>query len=97
MTEVSRFGEPELVKPGHSPGSSLIQPDEYKIRTTPVPRDAYGADWRGYFNDQLKNPPITAIHDGNAITVYCHSDEQPDWLETVDAAIEHANERTRAG
>jgi hypothetical protein len=74
-------------------GGSWKQPNEYKIRTTPLPPGPRGVDWRGYFNDQLKKPPVTAYHDGNAITAYCNPDGQPNWLELVDAAIEKANEQ----
>lgn len=89
---VSRVGEPELVK-GPSRSPSLKEPNEYKVRTTPLPAGPDGVDWCGYFNDQLKQPPITAYHDGTKITVYCDPDDQPDWLEKVDAAIEQANDR----
>ncbi len=68
----------------------------YEIRTTALPAGAYGVDWRGFFNDQLKSPPIIAYHDGNKITVACHPDDEPEWLEKVDAAIEYANERLKS-
>ncbi|GBE65990.1 hypothetical protein MFM001_24520 [Mycobacterium sp. MFM001] len=91
---VSRDGEPELVR-GPQPGSAK-RPNEYQIRTTPVPAGAHGADWLGLFNSQLAGPPFTAYHDGNKIIVECRPDDEPTLVETVDAAIEHANERLRA-
>jgi hypothetical protein len=71
---VSRVGEPELIH-GQS-GSSLRQPNEYRIRTTPPPAEPHRTDWLGYFNDKLKHPPITAFHNGNAITAYCEPDAE---------------------
>jgi hypothetical protein len=41
-----------------------------------------------YFNDQLKQPPITAYHDGNVITAYCPPDAESKMVEAVDVAIE---------
>lgn len=91
---ISRVGEPELVR-GPLPGS-LQQPNEYTIRTTPVPGGPHGYDWCMYFNSQLNKPPFTAIHDGKKITVYCSPDDEPKLTEAVDAAIEYANQRVRA-
>lgn len=73
-------------------GSSVKDQQKYRIRTTPLPADPAGIDWRGYFNDRLKQPPVTAYHDGNEITAYCDPEKHPDWLEKVDAAIEQTNE-----
>jgi hypothetical protein len=92
---VSRDGQPELIR-GQLPGS-LKRPNEYKIHTTPVPGGPHGKDWLGYFNSQLSQPPISGYHDGNAINVECHPDAEPKLIETVDAAIEYANERLTAG
>jgi|GEM_PF-2131573 len=92
---VSRDGQPELIH-GQLPGSGE-QPNEYKIHTTPVPGGPHGEDWFGYFNSQL-NGPLTASHDGiNKITVFCSPDDEPNLTQAVDAAIEYANERLRAG
>ena len=56
---VSRYGEPELTR-GQLPGS-LKQPNEYKIRTTPVPAGAHGCDWIQFFNSysSRRSPGIT--------------------------------------
>lgn len=90
---IARVEEPVLVS-GRS-GGSLNVPSEYKGRTTPLPSGPRGINWRGYFNDQLKGP-LVAYHDGTAITVHCDTDDYPDWLELVDAAIEKANEKEGA-
>jgi hypothetical protein len=92
---VSRDGKPELIH-GQYPGSGK-QPNEYTIRTTPVPAGPHGYNWCLYFASQLTGPPFTATHDGDKITVYCWPDDEPNLPQAVDAAIEYANERLRAG
>jgi hypothetical protein len=93
-TEVKRDGEPVFVR--GPVGRSVTMPNEYELRTTPLPAGAHGVDWRLLFNDQLQSPPITAYHEGNKITVACHPDHEPEWLEKVDAAIKYANERLKS-
>jgi hypothetical protein len=74
---VARDGEPVLTR-GPSRGS-VKQPNEYKIHTTPVPDEAHGVDWLGFFNSQLE----------------CWPEDEPQLIEKVDAAIESANQRLR--
>ncbi len=91
---VSRAGEPVLIG-GPVPGSVKLQYN-YQIRTTPLTVGARGRDWLGYFNSQLKGPEVSAQHDGmKTITVECCPDDEPEWIEKVDAAIEYANEKLR--
>ena len=93
-TEVKRNGEPVSISGGDH--GSVRTPSEYEIRTTQLPAGAHGVDWRGLFNDQLKGP-LVAFHDGaEKITVYCEPDDEPKWLERVDAAIAHANKRLKS-
>jgi hypothetical protein len=92
---VSRDGEAKLIR-GPQTGS-LQRPNEYEIRTTPLPPGAHGADWRGCFNSQFTGPRrFRGYHDGiNKITVECSPDDEPQLIETVDAAIAYANERVK--
>lgn len=65
----------------------------YKIATTPLPAGDRGYNWFMFFNEQLQGP-LLALHDRNqTITEHCDPDVYPDWLEHVDAAIKHANEK----
>jgi hypothetical protein len=48
---------------GPSPGS-VKKPNEYKIHTTPIPDEAHGVDWLGFFNSKLSHPPFTGYHNG---------------------------------
>ena len=90
---VVRDGEPVLTRgPSHG---SVKQPNEYKIHTTPVPDEAHGVDWLGVFNSQLGRPPFSGYHNGTEIIVECWPQDEPRLVETVDAAIECANERLK--
>ncbi|BBZ37266.1 hypothetical protein [Mycobacterium conspicuum] len=91
---ISREGEPVLIR-GPVLGSVKLQ-YAYEVRTTPLTIDARGRDWFGYFNSQLKGPHLSAQHDGmKTITVECWPDDEPQWIEKVDAAIQYANEKLR--
>ena len=90
---VARDGEPVLTR-GPSPGS-VKQPNEYKIHTTPVPGEAHGVDWLGFFNSQLSGPPFSGYHTGTEIIVECWPQDEPQLIEKVDAAIDSANQRLR--
>jgi hypothetical protein len=90
----SRDGEPVLVFE-QPPGSLQLQ-NKYKIRTKRVPAGAYGANWRGFFNSKVSQPPISGYHKGNQITVDCNPDDESRLIETVDAAIQYANDQLRA-
>jgi hypothetical protein len=49
-------------------------------------------DWKSCFNSRLNGPDLSAKHDGmTTITVECWPDDDPQWLEKVDAAIEYTN------
>lgn len=88
---ISRVGEPILTR-GPSVGSAQQQ-NQYEIHTTPLPAGPRGANWRGYFNDQLKGGVFLAEHDGiSRIVAECWPDDEPGLTEVVDAAIEKANE-----
>lgn len=90
--DIQRVGEPVLIR-GPLPGSVKLQ-NKYEIRTTPLPGGAHGLDWCGCFNSQFTGPrPIPGFHDGNKITVECWPDDEPKLVETVDAAIDYANEQ----
>ncbi|WP_407688039.1 hypothetical protein [Mycobacterium sp. HUMS_1102779] len=91
---VSRDGEPVLVRGPLS--GSLQMANKYEIRTTPIPAGHHGTNWLGYFNSQFTGQKaITGYHDGHKITIECWPDDEPRLIETVDAAIEHANERVQ--
>ena len=92
---VSRDGEPQLVR-GPLPGS-VQRPNEYKIRTTPIPAGALGQDWLGYFNSKLSQSSVSGYHDRMEITVEYYPDDESKVIETVDATIEYANEQLRPG
>jgi hypothetical protein len=95
MSDVSRDGEPRLIRGPHL--GSLQRPNEYEIRTTPIPAGAHGANWLGYFNSRFTGPrPFRGLHDGNKITIECSPDDAPQLIETIDEAIEHANEQVKA-
>ena len=90
MTNVSRDGEPELIR-GSQPGS-LQRPNEYEIRTTPIPAGPLGVDWLGYFNSQLTGQrPVRGLHDGSKIIVECSPEDETGLIEAIDSAIEYAN------
>ena len=92
---VSRDGEPELVR-GPQSGSMKLQ-NQYRIRTTPAPDVAAGVDWLGFFNSRLSHSTrFSGYHDGSMVIVECWPDDEPGLTETVDAAIEYANEQLRA-
>jgi hypothetical protein len=94
MSDVSRLGEPKLIRGPHL--GSLQRPNEYEIRTTPLPAGALGVDWRGYFNSQFTGPRrFRGLHDGNKITMECSADDAPQLIEAVDSAIEYANEHLK--
>jgi|SRR5271155_3683423 len=89
---ISRVGEPVL-KRGPASGSAQQQ-NRYEIHTTPLPAGPRGANWRGYFNDQLKGGVFLAEHDGvSKIIAECWPDDAPRLTEVVDAAIGYANEK----
>lgn len=91
---ILRVGEPKL-RPGSGAyqSPSLKVQKEYEIETTKLPEWPRGENWLKYFNAQLCGDPFRAEHDGiDKITVWCHPDEHPDWLERVDAEIMKANE-----
>lgn len=91
---VLRDGEPELVR-GPQKGS-VQRPNEYEIRTTALPSGAKGVDWLGYFNSRFTGyGPFRGLHDGSKITIECSEDDAPQLIETVDEAIEYANEKVR--
>jgi hypothetical protein len=54
---VARDGEPVLTR--GPVASSVEQPNEYKIQTTPVSNETYGFDWLGFFSSRLSG---TAVH-----------------------------------
>jgi hypothetical protein len=99
---VSRDGEPELIR-GPQSGSVKLK-NQYELRTAPVPAGADGYNWVQFFNSQFTGPrsrftgprPISGYHDGNKIIVECWPDDASELIETVDAAIEYANERLKA-
>lgn len=89
---VSRDGEPVLVR-GPSSGS-MQRPNEYEIRTTPLPSGDVGENWRQCFSSQFTGPRrFRGWHDGKRITIECSEDDASELVETVDAAIEYANNR----
>jgi hypothetical protein len=95
MSDVARDGEPELIR-GQQQGL-IPQPNQYRIRTTQIPDGAYGRDWLGFFNSQFTGQrPIRGYHDGKNAIVECSPDDESNLNETVDAAIEYANERVKA-
>ena len=89
--DIERVGEPRPSRDpsdGPVPGQNL-----YKIATTSLPASDRGYNWFIIFNEQLQGP-LVALHDRNqTITVHCDPGVYPDWLERVDAAIKHANEK----
>lgn len=90
---VSRDGEHRLVD---GPLSGSVQkPNEYGMRTTPIPPGESGIDWLGYFNSQLTGLPFSGYHGGDKITVDCWPDNELRLVDTVDAAIEYANEQVK--
>jgi hypothetical protein len=90
---VARDGGPVLTR-GPAQGSAK-RPNEYKIHTTPVHSEAHGVDWLGFFNSRLSGPPFTGYHNGNEIVVECWPKDEDRLVETVDAAIDYANQRLR--
>jgi hypothetical protein len=86
VTEVSRDGDPVLIRGPQS--GSLHRPNQYEVRTTPIPGEA----WRGYFNSRFTGQVrFRGQHDGTKITIECSADDASKLTEVIDAAIEYAN------
>jgi hypothetical protein len=95
---VSRDGDPELIRGPQTVSGKL--PNKYRIRTTlrttQIPAGADGYNWVQFFNAQFTGPrKITGYHDGESAIVECWPDDASKLIETVDAAIEYANERVK--